>query len=408
MDTVIHVCYALNDISGSYAKFIGTSLCSLLENTQSHVVAHVLHDGTLNEDNKNRLIDLAKRYDQKICFYDILTSSVVTEFLAKIQQIYPPRYHGTFYRFAMGAVLPSYIDKIIYLDADTVINMDISKLWNVSLGDSCIAAAPDSIIAMLPTDMAHRLIKKGLVSQDKYFNAGVMLMDMKYFRDNPHLTDDVVDFLLQDEVSPEYLDQDFLNFAFSKSCQLLPTEYNLLVNYARFKDVYKTEAIIHYAGGALKLDTHDVFDTLFWHYLCKTPWQNENASMRCLSDLARNCRELARRSEILTLLLKKQKRIVFGSRVLASKVESFLTGTFYDSGEDDTTSLACGDLFDVFSSLPPSERVIVVLSHHYDILQDLFIRMGLEEGCDFVDGFVLTLPEKKAVEFKDSAIIGKY
>lgn len=52
-----------NDISGSYAKFIGISLCSLLENTQSHVVAHVLHDGTLNEDNKNRLIDLAKRYD---------------------------------------------------------------------------------------------------------------------------------------------------------------------------------------------------------------------------------------------------------------------------------------------------------------------------------------------------------
>lgn len=408
MDTAIHVCYALNDISGSYAKYIGSSLCSLFENTKSHVIAHVLHDKTLNEENKNRLIDLTKRYDQKICFYDILTSPIVTEFLAKIQRIYPPRYHGTFYRFAMGAVLPSYIEKIIYLDADTVINMDITKLWNVDFGDACFAATPDSIIAMLPIEMAHSLIRDGVVPQNKYFNAGVMLMDMKYFRENSNITDDVIDFLLKDGTGPRYMDQDFLNFAYYNSCHLLPIEYNLQVNYARFKNMYKEEAIIHYAGGALGLNPHDVFDTLFWHYLYKTPWQNENASMLSLSDLARNCRELVDRSDLLTFLLSKPKRLIFGSRILMSEVESFLIGTFYDSGEDETTNLTCGDIFDVFSSLPPQERVIVVLSHHYAILKDLFIHMGLEEGCDFVDGLVLTLPEKKAADFKDSTIIDQY
>ena len=93
---------------------------------------------------------------------------------------------------------------------------------------------------------------------------------------------------------------------------------------------------------------------------------------------------------------------------MASKVETFLSGTFYDSGEDESTNLQCGNLFDVFFSLPADERILVVISKHYDVLKKMFEGIGLKEGVDFLDGFVLTLPEKKAADFSDSKIIGRY
>lgn len=407
MDIAIHVCYALNDIRGTYAKFVGTSLCSIWENTQSLVVAHVLHDDTLTEDNKNRLIALTEAYGQKICFYNILTDPAVKDFIGKINQIYLPQYQGMLFRFAMGAVLPAHIQRVIYLDADTIVHMDIAKLWNEDLGDDHIAAVSDSAVAILPTELVPIVVKIGLVPQDKYFNSGVLLMDMDFFSGYRQITDDVIDFLLQDGINTDYPDQDFLNCAFYESCRLLPIEYNFLVNYARMQKLNKEEAIFHYAGGALKLDTKDTFDTLFWHYLCKTPWQNEKSSMGSLSYLSRSCRELAERSELLTLLLRKPGRLIFGSPELASKVE-FLTGTFYDSGEDETTNLQLGNIVEVFFSLPADERILVVLSKHYQVLKKVFKGLGLKEDSDFVDGSVLALPEKKAAEFKDSAIIGRY
>ena len=408
MNNEIHVCYALNDISGNYTKFAGTSLCSLFENTQSHVVAHILHDDTLTEENKSRLIDLTAHYEQEICFYNILLNPSIRDFIAPLEQIYSPGGQGMLYRFAMGALLPADVERVIYLDADTIVHMDIAKLWNVDMGNARVAAVPDSVMALMPLDLAPPVVKKGFVQQDKYFNSGVMLMDMKFLREHQHITDDVVDFLSQDEAYLKYPDQDFLNCIFAKSCLLLPIEYNLLVNLARLQDIYNGEAIIHYAGGALRLDTKDTFDTIFWHYLCKTPWQNEFASMRSLSELALNCRELADGADLLKLLLRKPERLIFGSPMLASKVGSFLYGTFYDSGEDETTNLQCGDLIDVFFSLPPDERVLVIISKHYEVLKKMFEGIGLKEGSDFVDGYILTLSEKKAAEFKDSAIIGRY
>ena len=408
MDISIHVCYALNDISGTYAKFVGTSICSLLENTQSNVVVHILHDDTLSEDNKKKLIDLTKGYGQEICFYNILMDSSIRNFIAKIEDIFMPGCQGMLYRFAMGTFLPSELERTIYLDADTFVQMDIAKLWDVDMGNASVAAVTDSIIEMLPPDLVPPVVKNGFVEQDNYFNSGVMLIDMKKMREHGQITDAVVTYLLQDNANLEYPDQDFLNYIFDKSCRLLPMEYNLLVNYARLQNLNKEEAIFHYAGGALRLDPHDTFDRLFWHYLCKTPWQNENASMQNLSYLAGICRNLTERSELLTFLLRKPRRLLFGSPVLASKVESFLTGTFYDSGEDETTNLQCGDLFEVFFSLPVDERVLVVLSKHYNILKNMFEGIGLKEDRDFVDGYILTLPGKKVAEFEDSVIIGKY
>ncbi|WP_297569137.1 glycosyltransferase family 8 protein [uncultured Anaerovibrio sp.] len=408
MNNTIHVCYALNDISGNYTKFIGTSLCSLFENTSNHVAVHILHDDTLTDENRNRLVNMTKQYGQEVFFYNILLYPAMVNFIDKMNRIYMSRYQGMFYRLGVGIMLPSNLDRIIYLDADVIVHMDIAKLWNVPLGEANIAGVSDSFIAMLPSELAPILIKNGVVAQNEYFNSGVLIMNMKYFRERPQIVDDMIDFLLGHENCREYPDQDFLNYSFNKSCLHLPMEFNFLVNYARLKNISREEAIFHYAGGAIKLDASDHFSALFWHYLYKTPWQNEITVLNSLAELGKVCRELSEKTAVLKLLLERPRRIFFGSRALCSNLDSSLEGTFYDSGEDETNNLELGDILDIMESMPADERITVVVSHHYEVLKKFFTGMGLKEGNDFVNGHVLTLPEQSMTDFSDSAIIGRY
>lgn len=48
---MIHVAYGTGNL---YAKFAGTSMLSIFENTTSDVTVHILHDNTLTNDNRDK------------------------------------------------------------------------------------------------------------------------------------------------------------------------------------------------------------------------------------------------------------------------------------------------------------------------------------------------------------------
>ena len=82
METV-HVCYALYDANGLYSKFVGTSVLSLFQNASSLVTAHILHDHTLNEENKNKFIKLANSYKQKVEFHSVSIDEETFRFMER-------------------------------------------------------------------------------------------------------------------------------------------------------------------------------------------------------------------------------------------------------------------------------------------------------------------------------------
>ena len=68
---MIHVCFGLYDKTGRYSKFTGTAMLSLFENTSADVTVHILHDDTLTQDNREKFIYLAGRYNQAVKFYNV-------------------------------------------------------------------------------------------------------------------------------------------------------------------------------------------------------------------------------------------------------------------------------------------------------------------------------------------------
>ncbi|MBE8953795.1 MAG: hypothetical protein SR1Q7_11740 [Quinella sp. 1Q7] len=65
---MIHVCFSIFDANGLYSKFTGTSILSIFDNIASEVTIHILHDKTLTDENRNKFLTLAERYNQIIKF----------------------------------------------------------------------------------------------------------------------------------------------------------------------------------------------------------------------------------------------------------------------------------------------------------------------------------------------------
>ena len=76
-------------------------------------------------------------------------------------------------------ILPNNISKALYLDCDLIINGNISSLFTIDLNDYASGAVFDG-----GTDDIRTYNRLKYSSGNGYFNAGVLLMNLEYWRIN--------------------------------------------------------------------------------------------------------------------------------------------------------------------------------------------------------------------------------
>ena len=79
-------------------------------------------------------------------------------------------------RLLVDKLLPDDIDRILYLDGDTLVLGSLESLWKLDMGNRSIGMGPESTV-----DAARR----GFLGLDKqmYCNAGVLLIDLQRWRE---------------------------------------------------------------------------------------------------------------------------------------------------------------------------------------------------------------------------------
>ena len=117
-------------------------------------------------------------------------------------------------------------DKLIYLDTDTMINRDLSLLFNQDIEDFEIACVKDAFNWASPSRW--KIIKT-------YFNAGVLLLNMKMIRETK-MFEKARNLCRYKKML--YMDQDALNRSVSKK-KMLPMIFNS-------KDKYYPEIVVHH------------------------------------------------------------------------------------------------------------------------------------------------------------------
>ncbi len=274
LDNAIHICLGIHDKDGNYSVWAGTTMQSIVENTKAPIVFHILHDDTLNEINKNKLSFIADNSGNDIEFHHF-NSDVFGMFADSMNRFAI----GTMFRIMLPDIMPD-LKKIIYLDSDLFVNTDIEELWNLNIDNYCLAAAQDcSTIRNWGTPYA---VAAGQTSRDRYFNAGVLCMNLDKIQEKwGSLFQQVIDYL-NDNPRTWLPDQDALNAIFSGKTLLIDEKWNYFIDEARKNNEKAEKKIYHYAATLLMLHTNNEIDRAYDFTILRTPWGEQMEDGLCV------------------------------------------------------------------------------------------------------------------------------
>lgn len=144
-----------------------------------------------------------------------------------------PNYYSQFTYLAMmrvvlTKVLPKDIDKVLSMDCDTIVQRDISELWDTDLDGYYLSATREIL----------RTQQDGM----DYFNTGVALYNLKAMRED-HIDDALVDDLNKHRYS--CMEQEALNKICRGHILNMPSKFNFC-DYV--PNPNEPECIRHYAG----------------------------------------------------------------------------------------------------------------------------------------------------------------
>lgn len=164
------------------------------------------------------------------------------------------------YRLLAPELLPQDIHKILYLDCDIIINGNIRQLWETSLEGKGIGA----IIDINPS------FKDRIGIKDFYFNSGVLLCDLDYWREKK-ITEQCQTLMAEQSDKLFYIDQDALNIVFEGSKFQLPLTYNFQVGFLKKYCSTLYDTSIH------KELLDSICSPVIIHYMtCHKPWNQYN------------------------------------------------------------------------------------------------------------------------------------
>ena len=237
-----------------------------------------MHDNTLTEDNRDKFNYIAGRYGQTIKFYNV--EKICADEIENIKSSFPSKdierfSVGAYFRMFLPKIFSDDINKIIYLDADIIVNLDITELWRIELGDKPLAAVPEKndIFRDLPVS---NIWRKGFMKAEDYFNSGVLLINLEIWRIEKEIIFGSLKLINENKFG--YAEQDALNYCFSKDYLKLPMKFNCWVNDFRSHGITKIERnIYHFLDRQLRLDIRDNYNRLFMKYFIQTPFFDEDS-----------------------------------------------------------------------------------------------------------------------------------
>lgn len=200
-------------------------MTSIFENTSSKVTVHILHDDTLTEGNRHKFMRTAEKYHQGVNLLDV--SEYVSKYKDKLLQAARRWPIGAMYRLFAPDVMPE-LDKIIYLDCDILVNMDIAELWAVDDGNKAICGAVDMPGEKLNTSFFRekmRILLNGC-RPESYINSGVLVMSLDRIRRRGNFFKLITDWLAERGNIVLAPDQDAINAVFRDDIQLIDSRFN--------------------------------------------------------------------------------------------------------------------------------------------------------------------------------------
>lgn len=287
------------NIDDNYVPLCGIMLTSLFENNPGcYFSVYILTQG-LRENNRTLLHSVLHK-NREECLGEVNICEVDDSVIKRI----PVNIHSyftitVFYRFLIADLLPRDVDRVLYLDCDILVRGDIAELYEMDLTGVAVAACPEhdgKIGEVQPDHVVGWCNRLGYDSDYGYFNAGVLLINLAYWREH-NVGNLLIEYLKNNYEKCFLLDQDVLNAVLHKEKVDLPYKYNVLV-HCLYEDMIKYDApylkenpvIVHYSVVCKPWDFY-IADYPFrkeWeYYRCISPWRRWRGNAPLLLKLRR-------------------------------------------------------------------------------------------------------------------------
>lgn len=247
-----------------YARIVAVSMISyarLHRGTNFHMFTlNTIHNETYDE-----LRRIAKEYNSEVFFYD------VTKPLRKFEKLFLHRHLnlGMLARLIVADIIPQNIEKILYLDGDTLV---LSKIWEKDFDMEGY-----SVLGVYDNSMPPMGIKKsiGLFENEIYINSGVLLINLNRWREK-NISQLFYDFFSK---HPDVIfwDQDAINYVCRGEIGLLPLSYNMTfitqeIPYKISKRLFESHTYNFYSKNDLVKAQHEPKIIHFAGEVLGKPW----------------------------------------------------------------------------------------------------------------------------------------
>lgn len=361
----------------SYVQHLITAITSLLENTKDkeNIIINII-DGGISEENRMFLNNTIKKYGSLLVLKKIDTK------LLKNVVINGHITDATYYRILIPSIFGKDIEKIIYLDSDIIVRNDIREFWNIDIEGYSLGAV------RIYDYSGHATLK--VPSEAKYFNAGILLMNLKVWRER-NISQKVLEYIKN---YPERLiswDQDALNGVLYDDWKEIDLKWNLrsqlfesdyqnagLTNEDEFIQLITEPSIIHFTTA-----------TKPWHYYNRHPFKEEYFSYLNKSNF--KYEKFPEKNIILA-----KKIILFGSSKKAEKIREKLNQyglgvSYYVDNDSNKWGKSIGGLTvlkpeDILGNLELDNILVIISSQYVSEIKEQLKKIKLTENKHFVTG----------------------
>lgn len=286
----INVVYQFNE---KYAPYAAVSMVSVLENNKDaeRICIYVLGEGLL-EESVDKLKKMVASFGRELIFPD------ASELFEKFKEWNVPKYRGSYaanLRLFLPAFIGSDVDRILYIDADTIVAGSLMPLMEADLDGKAVGMVLDSLCGKHKDEI-------GIPEDEDYYNSGMMIFDLKTWMET-RCSERIIDHIINVRAQYPSPDQDLVNVVCHNQIKRLGAQYNFQpVHYVfayknYIKDfpnkAYYTEeeiksakanvTIYHFLRFVGEFPWHKnsihPYTPMFDEYLALTPWADYNKAL---------------------------------------------------------------------------------------------------------------------------------
>ncbi|MCB1020943.1 MAG: glycosyltransferase family 8 protein [Acidobacteria bacterium] len=240
--TELHVALSFDDGFWAPAYAVMRSIC-LASHHRGDLVFHLFEDA-LEPAHRAELDSIATEFPARLVHVDLGANARFAELTAALP-VARPFSRVIYARLMLDALLPPDVERLVYLDCDTLVLAPIEQLIETDLGGKSIGAVSD------PYRHMHMLGRDLRANADvfdfttPYFNSGVLLIDRAAFAraDVPSRTRDLAQKGLLQRLQ---YDQAALNLIFADDWLALDPRWNFIAPLAAHEAL--EPFVLHYAG----------------------------------------------------------------------------------------------------------------------------------------------------------------